>query len=740
MLAVPCNHAIMAFCDQSRYMRQLVLWLRAKKQGSKDAVRPLLRSLEQNAADAAMYAAKYASKVEGVAQNAGVLLATDRMIAAAENSEGRPPLQQARLLVSKALNAVHGSITVAATLASMWTLYQQDSIISHATVPHNYAAFAAHLHPVPNQQVEMLCQLVCGEHAEAQPDPQHEPMDVERCADADLIRLVGAEDYAANTGGCIDAVLQQPATPAACASGQQKQRVVHVVLDYTHRCALLSDWSPWLVAMWCTKVKLQGHQGQWAFQEPHPQASTHGLVPHPRAAVKLPRAICTVPVRPAATAPASERDAYAAFVLGNFASDRAAAGAVAYGAPVGQEAAEGAVWGRMQRWLADPQHQLYSVPAAIVLENIDSHRRTQIRSATKRKEVGPSAEEVLAQAPLPAVDTDSDDSDMMADDDDIAEGLFPVQLPEVGAEEPTDTCVGEQYSLEAACEAVDKAGLSYEAAAFQAIPDCPKPRGTAVPPGSLVQPNTDKEADAQINQLREAIKAKYKKDSCPEAVGMPSLPADQPAVQGYVELLQQAQASAQPPAFVREACPGVTAEQVADLFNLDAGQRASLYTLTATLQAELAHMRDPSNPAPKQLRAVQLAGPGMGKTRVIHAFEWYCAQQHQQGVHIKTSVSWRGCEALRTPLSAARSTCWYFKIDWHDNPPSQPGQFEHVQQHCSRPVIFVILDELSFVSPAHLYAISTSLRQAFQHLKDPRVHQVCNYHNPLLHRVGGAVG
>jgi hypothetical protein len=711
MLASACNNQVSVFCDQSRYMRQLVLWLRAKAADSKrakDLERPVMRSLEASAADAALYAAKYASKPEGVAENEGMLGALDSVV---ENAANRSRSDQARLLVTKALNAAQRSITVPSTLASFWTLYKTDHFISHKTVPHNYAVHAARVLATPDEPVVVQHQLVELPGAEDGPD-------------ADLIRLVGQEEYDANMADSTASAA--PSSPPPVKPQTSRQGVVSAVTDYTYRSRQLSEWSPWLMAMFCRREKLTSAHQQWAFEVPHAQAGTHGLVPHPQQSIVLPRAICTVPVRPAAAALLPEKDAYAAFVLGNFASDRAVDGVPAYGAAVGEDTAPGTLWQRMQDWFTDPSCHLLSVPAAIVLENIDSLRRTQVRTeqtaqSHKQRKGGVKIEDVLNPgAGQKAGARVEEECDSFIVDEGEEEQQ---RLPRTTCDADPDDGSAHAAEVHAAVQDVDGAGMAYDKLAFGGVPSFITGWGVHVTEGSVVQ-------CANVDRTIRQLKAKYKDRSRQHRT--PQLPPHLQSRKGVVELIKAIQDSKPQQAvpFVAQAYLGISAEQMAQLLQLDDdGQKAAFYTVAATLQAELEHRRDPDKvPPPPQLRMAMFGGPGVGKSTVLKAMELFCANQNEQGLFTKAAQSWRACEGMRSPLSAAHSTYWTFKLQLNHRARKEGESIAHVQQQVGRPVVFACLDECSFFCTAHLSGIDQSSQQAMKPIEgQPRRTEVCMF-------------
>jgi hypothetical protein len=141
MLAQPCNHAIMLFSDESRFLRALVIWLLALACGGTDLVRPEQETAEKKAGRAASYAVKYLTKEKDNQALNSHVFARIAAAADAEANKGREGAARAKLLLNRALNIAHSSRTIPANLAALWVIYNMDSLVSHETVPHNYKLF-----------------------------------------------------------------------------------------------------------------------------------------------------------------------------------------------------------------------------------------------------------------------------------------------------------------------------------------------------------------------------------------------------------------------------------------------------------------------------------------------------------------------------------------------------------------------------------------------------------------------
>jgi len=281
LLALPTNHAIYAFAELGRYWRELKVWLTKKETNSTTAQKPVPPTVEQASADGAEYAAKYTTKIETATNTAFMNVSMsifERMSAATDKT----PIERGKMAMTKVMNYIHGQITYASALTSLYLCGHGDSVLTHNTAVHSYDAYTNHLHDAVVQT------------SEAEISPSY------------------VQD--ASGGG----------------------RVFSHTDDYKFRDNRLSYISPWMFTAWFSKSHIDdigrgamddgSHRRgrtpveRYMFSMEHPQNDTHMLKRRPN--MVLPQAIRDLPARPSAMADPEERENYARFALFNFTSDR----------------------------------------------------------------------------------------------------------------------------------------------------------------------------------------------------------------------------------------------------------------------------------------------------------------------------------------------------------------------------------------------------------------------------------
>lgn len=192
LLAQPCNHALYAFAEISRFQRDLQLFRDKQQQpGGTQAEPPVLPTLEQAACDHAEYASKYATKADSPQTNAPFLRATLSIAPQPSDTTSLPtatasppltPALQGRHFLRRLLNRTHAATTYPAVLAALYLLGHGDSITTFVTAYHPYHAHQQRLTPSATQPPQEQQQEQQLEHA------QH-------CQEADgSLRIVQAQD------------------------------------------------------------------------------------------------------------------------------------------------------------------------------------------------------------------------------------------------------------------------------------------------------------------------------------------------------------------------------------------------------------------------------------------------------------------------------------------------------------------------------------------------------------------
>jgi hypothetical protein len=213
------------------------------------------------------YNTKYATKADNTHNNHAVL----RKAAAIAN--GINSAQHGRRILTRCLNAINSTITYPLVMTASYLLGHNDHYFTHKTAVHDTALFTAALSaPVSGQVVGVTHSMV---------------------ADA-----------------------SQPGRVFAVTN-------LH---DYHHRHPMLSQYSPVEITIMFTCVKATTVTSRvLLLQTPHPRSRGSAPFGHnPRATCCLPQYIREAPCRPAdgENATAADKEAYAAFALANFYSDR----------------------------------------------------------------------------------------------------------------------------------------------------------------------------------------------------------------------------------------------------------------------------------------------------------------------------------------------------------------------------------------------------------------------------------
>ena len=228
---------------------------------------PKLLSPEVQAAICNEYCCSYSFKIDNILINIACIIT-----ASALQDLTKSPEQVARSVLAKAMNRIHGSMTMGAIYVSHLLLGHGDSYISYKTQIVNFIAYVRHFRPSHAQRLF--------------PD----------ASSGQLIQRL-AIDSEGTTG------------------------FVNEVLTFIKRDPALYRLSPMEMAI-CIQVAPHPKKKNTPFllQEGHPMTATHGLRPKTR--FVLPQFLHDPPPRPADTAPVEDREDYAAYALSVFYSDK----------------------------------------------------------------------------------------------------------------------------------------------------------------------------------------------------------------------------------------------------------------------------------------------------------------------------------------------------------------------------------------------------------------------------------
>ena len=228
---------------------------------------PKLLSPEVQAAICNEYTCSYSFKIDNILINIACIIT-----ASALQDLTKTPEQIARSVLAKAMNRIHGAMTMGAIYVSHLLLGHGDSYISYKTQIVNFIAYVRHFKPSHAQRLF--------------PD--------------------------ASSGQLI----QRLTIDSEGSAG-----FVNEVLTYVRRDPALYRLSPLEMAM-C--IQLAPHPKNkttpFLLQLGHPMAVTHGVRPKTR--FVLPQFLSDPPPRPADSAPVEDREDYAAYARSVFYSDK----------------------------------------------------------------------------------------------------------------------------------------------------------------------------------------------------------------------------------------------------------------------------------------------------------------------------------------------------------------------------------------------------------------------------------
>ena len=324
-------------------------------------------------------------------------------------ADGEPDAGIGRSIVATTANAVQGTLTVPFPLLAFYIIHGSDNFISHDFTPYPHFLYSKR-----RLAQSVADSAAAGRAGAAATMAAHAP------AAALLDRIETAAQQHAGTSEVE--VMHEEVTDA-----NGGRNYVSALDDYVYRDLRLSFLPPFFFHMWFVKERQDKifmeqqsdtYHGtgapRFVLQSPHPQAATHML--RMRTAPVIPMWLHGLPNEvPSESSTATERDGYAAFVLGSFASDRV--WRVEPGEP-------GTLWAMYQAWLKDTSCPFRPCTQQ-VLHNLEAYFSTRrahrqrgevrvaaLRAAQELAQQLDAAGTVAAPHPMAGADDDDDDDDM----------------------------------------------------------------------------------------------------------------------------------------------------------------------------------------------------------------------------------------------------------------------------------------------------------------------------------------
>jgi len=682
MLAHPCNHMVVLTCDASRYCTQV-----RGAEATRSA--PLLKSLEEAAADAAEYTCKYTCKApQDATSTASVLFAARNTRAVssldvalcADDTEKRDA-QQGKKLMARMINSLRSASVFPLAMAASLLLGYKDATFSHPTAPYNPYAFVAR-----------LCERQSS------------------CA-ADDLREERVPLYAVRDGNIV--------------------QFTNIATDYECRASELDAVAPYFYVACCERVPIAARQTDPASDEDdekgdaddavaavshpvsHRRIRVALLPPHTqadkpciqlRAHAYLPQATANMRAEPAADAPQQEKDQYGLFALGLFASDRSA---------YVQDAIAGKIswWAAFEAWKCSTAE--LDVMARAVLRNVDSHAQARVRSAAQARariaaQQAERADALLGQTVPGVVDMDVDDDDCdevmsaefdcVAADDNVGDGGLDV-LEQVDGDALLHALTGMDDDM-------SSPAAKFKAHALRGAPPLdfgPLARQRAcdhvhvadfvmskAAQDRIVKDASDAHANARIDALQNAPRQWLTLQHDGAAPARAMLHVLQP---GAAELVLHVHG---PPPFVKLMHPP-SVRDVIQLFTLSAEQAFAFLLLAKTTDV-----------ADLQQRLMVTTGePGTGKSQALLAFEWYTYKLDRHRRVLVGAYTWRAALNVSNDVFPPWSTCKAFAIGRGGAPAlrlPRDSPLYGVSVFCN--------DEYSFSNARHMWTMSGQAAKA----------------------------
>jgi hypothetical protein len=618
-----------------RWTREHKQWEDMCREGS-SALEPRLPDAAAAAAIATEYTHKYAFKADNTSINTKLLVMVERMSQCNLTED-----QISRSVVKKALNKITGSMTVGTQLAASLILGHGDHHISHKPKVHLFRQFEKSVVADGFDDEDVMLHMHLGQNG-----------------------------------------------------------AVHMTSDcvaYTHRNALLVDWSPVELHM-CFELT---RGGAFALRGAHPLASTHGHTPRPRMVV--PQYVQPPRVRPDGDADVSLRNDYGLFALSNFCSHATLS------------TLDGdSYWDKYIHWMTTKPRGDRDTFAMVVLDNINLTVTARLRMQQDARQCRAHRRLMKEQnAEAGADEPRKSWSDDEGDDIDIEDcGWDNVQAPLDGCFDLDD--------LMAQC-----AGATALAAPLILIPEVQEDEHVRNPHTSSVTYN---ETPAIMECVKVATSLLKRKptidDASPTTAGAgqhlkidtTSKPPTFCIIDPSDTAAEVEAASAAPPGrppFVKATEPP-SIETTAALFLLCDEQFRPFRTLVAVLEAERAYARN-QGPKPAQLRMGVLGQAGTGKSEVLKALQWHAFQHDLHTMIATCSQFWKAALLLSAPPHCpAFSVCSLLGINPKQGSRGKgPGTSETARERCHSSVRLFILEEGGTMDQA-TFLVSGSLQYKFR--------------------------
>ena len=448
----------------------------------------------------------------------------------------------------------------------------------------------------------------------------------------------------------------------------------------------------------------------------HPQATTHMWKQRSRLCVpQLLRAAPFRPQCPVAADPAAH-DAYARFIFGNFTPYRAAvqlrtvvAGELGHDCdrwlqqgrlPLDQ-AAQCSFCGHGSPFSTCLTRHMLHTALLRVTENVQLHTAAAARGV-QRAHLREEAEAAgLQTADFFAPDVEADEEeDELAEQEDVeaAETEEEEGLAGTAADEAVASALA--HLAEAA---PDTGFVEAAAAPFSQHPP-PLPSATAAPQAPDRHWRAPPSFAADMHAWEEAARDATTRHVPATTQRLVLDPG--PPIAARVEVLDSVtgarlQSKATPagelPPYIKTRVPPSVEETVA-LFAMSPDQARPFRQLATALL-------DPHAP---QQRVYALGAPGCGKSHIVHALLWFAWQHDLSHTVALTSYTWRAALNVSTPSNVGCSTTTFFGVHADRVTQRTAGR----TQSNLADIRLLVVDEVSFVSQAHFFAMHTATHMA----------------------------
>jgi hypothetical protein len=652
VLACPSNHTMALAMDASRFLREHQVWQDLMDAGEDAGDEPTLPDAWLASAITSEYATKYSTKADNTPFN-------QQMLAVAQSISEDGDAKAAKRLISKMLNKITGSITYPLIMCASYLLGHDDRWFPGDMASHDLRAF--HLN------------------------------------------LVRREQSAGDVGG-VDEGEEDHTLNFVAKGGTTATHASSKVMDYECRSESLAEWSPIEVTM---SFEVQDKRTRAAralpLEDPHPQAGRKGH--NTRANIHIPLTFCNAPVPPDPDATAEEKDAWAAWVLGNF---------------FPYDSMLHLLKGRtlIKKYEYWRKHKIRGEADDVAFHLLDNmmlaaHAREAIRERDKATRVRRSQMRAAGLEPtstyehgcdFEAIDDRGEEYDLHPDCN-VDEATY-ARIDSLLTEGPDQPNAGaaDRY-MNDAMSAIARQPLPPPAEASlsdSCVPADPGTRGALnaavaamkeARPGKLreLTPKTVEERH-QLSLRTEAATGKVYCKLVYKAT-LPLAPNEAELIRALNEKLRE---RTQPPYIHLKDDQRPSMAATSDLFRLCDKQRFAFFMMASTLDAELRGERDLP-----QLKMALLGGAGTGKSEVNQALLWYAFQHRACNALTVMAYTWKAALLLGNPYNPGYSTSTACGIPCVGQRATL-GTSEKAMAIMHPEVRFVLIDEISFVSQKHL--------------------------------------